>query len=313
MVCPVARAGIRAWLSGSGIPVAIAGGASSHTNQGWSVEGVPVTRWGIDMQRPTSLLPHQVQAPSGSPPGTMTGRITNTAVPPVGPGSRFIPPPPPPQLVVSSHQGQGNISLVQRVNRQIATPVAPRPQIEVPAARPVLRQIPVPLLARPAPPISAELVQHRIDSIISGRDPRTHSPPSVSTFDTSPPVAARIQTHSPQAVSTIDTPPPVSLKLVAEDASVLLELFSQSAPDDDDDIGAEHHTMIATAAAGICTIQARFRQSAARRNEDIQSFVRPDDSTPDGDCIICYCETADRVFMPCNHLVVCTVGRSWSR
>lgn len=105
-------------------------------------------------------------------------------------------------------------------------------------------------------------------------------------------------------IDTSALPPPyVSLNRLAEDASVLLELFGQS-PHDDDDISEEHETMITTAATSILTMQARVRQRAARSNRDIASRQ---EAGANADCIICYLENADRVFLPCKHLVVCTV------
>lgn len=101
----------------------------------------------------------------------------------------------------------------------------------------------------------------------------------------------------------------MSLKKVAENASILLELFSQSCPDDDDDIDNDLHLLIAGAADEIIRIQARLRQSVARLNGDIGSR---NEVMEDADCIICYSESADTVFMPCKHLVVCTVGSSCS-
>lgn len=103
--------------------------------------------------------------------------------------------------------------------------------------------------------------------------------------------------------------PAVSLNKLAEDASVLLELFSQR-PDDNDNITEEHETMITSAAAGISVIQAQLRQRAARGNQDIES---PEVLSRDADCIICYSKCADIVFMPCKHLVVCTVRIPWAR
>lgn len=97
---------------------------------------------------------------------------------------------------------------------------------------------------------------------------------------------------------------PVRLTKVAENASILLELFSQSCPDDDDDIDHDQQTMIACAADEIAVIQTRIRQSVARRNGDISPRG---EAEKDADCIICYNESADTVFMPCKHLVVCTV------
>lgn len=119
---------------------------------------------------------------------------------------------------------------------------------------------------------------------------------------------------SPAAVtarSTIPVPPPhpASLQHLAEEASTLLELFSRSSlASDDDDISAEHQALVANAAAGIAAIQARFRQSAARKNGDIAALPRPSDARAGADCVICFTERADRLFMPCKHLVACSVS-----
>ncbi|KAL0639044.1 hypothetical protein Q9L58_001926 [Maublancomyces gigas] len=100
---------------------------------------------------------------------------------------------------------------------------------------------------------------------------------------------------------------PVSMKRLAEDASILLEVFSQSSPDNEDDMDDEHQNMISNAADGIIAIQARLRQNVARRNGDIGV---PHEAKGDADCVICYSENADTLFMPCKHLVVCTVRKS---
>lgn len=102
--------------------------------------------------------------------------------------------------------------------------------------------------------------------------------------------------------------PPGSLNRLAEDASILLELFSQGSHNNDI-ISDEYHGMITNATEGVLTIQARLRQVNQRA-------VPRGVSVPDLDCIICYGERADTLFMPCKHLVVCTVymssARRWS-
>lgn len=157
-----------------------------------------------------------------------------------------------------------------------------------------------------------------------GTDQRTQIPPQAQPTTPSrqgdtaaPPVvtqaAQRTELRSAPSDNSI-LPPPVSLKQLAEDASVLLELFSRSSPDNEDNMGSEHHTMISSAATAICAIQARFRQMAAGTN---QPFTESFDGAREADCIICYSESADRVFGPCHHLVVCTVcilrGWWWAR
>lgn len=99
----------------------------------------------------------------------------------------------------------------------------------------------------------------------------------------------------------------MSLDELAEDASIMLELFSQSSHTNDQ-ISEEHRELIISAAASISAIQVRLGQTAARGNRDI----RPrHEMEPGADCIICYAENADTVFMPCKHLVVCMVCMSW--
>lgn len=88
-------------------------------------------------------------------------------------------------------------------------------------------------------------------------------------------------------------PSPVSLNELAESSSILLELFSQGSHDNDE-VSDEHHALLANATASVLTINARIR----RMRENV---------VPEPDCIVCYAEKADTVFMPCKHLVVCAV------
>lgn len=102
--------------------------------------------------------------------------------------------------------------------------------------------------------------------------------------------------------------PAGSLNRLAEDASILLELFSQGSHNNDN-ISDEYHGIITNAIEGVLAIHARIRQVNERA-------VPRGVSIPDPDCIICYGERADTLFMPCKHLVVCTVymsrARRWS-
>lgn len=103
----------------------------------------------------------------------------------------------------------------------------------------------------------------------------------------------------PPAISPAESPvipPPVSLSQLAESSSILLELFSQGSHDNDE-VSDEHHALLANATASFQTIHARIRQRARLREIVV----------PEPDCIICYAERADTVFMPCKHLVVCGV------
>lgn len=95
---------------------------------------------------------------------------------------------------------------------------------------------------------------------------------------------------------------PGSLNRLAEDASILLELFSQGSHVNDN-ISDEYHGIITNATEGVLAIHARIRQVNQRA-------VPRGVAIPDPDCIICYAEIANMVFLPCKHLVVCTVYMS---
>lgn len=85
----------------------------------------------------------------------------------------------------------------------------------------------------------------------------------------------------------------------AEDASVLLELFSKTTPRNKEAISDEHKQMIENAFEGILRIRREFRTVTARALTG-QAKVDPE-------CIICYDNIADTVLMPCRHLVLCMV------
>lgn len=108
-----------------------------------------------------------------------------------------------------------------------------------------------------------------------------------------PPQPARAPAADPVVL------PPVTLNQLAENASILLDLFSQGSHDNDI-VSDEHHTIITNATAGVLAINARLRQANQR--------ARPrEEVVPEPDCIICFAECADTLFMPCKHMVVCTV------
>lgn len=113
--------------------------------------------------------------------------------------------------------------------------------------------------------------------------------------------------EDPVAVPPVDDPvvaPPTILNQLAEDASLLLELFSRGSHDNNI-ISDEHQTIITNATAAVANINAQLRQ--ANRPAGLHQEVNDDP-----DCIICFAEAADTVFMPCKHLVVCTVRMSYA-
>lgn len=106
-------------------------------------------------------------------------------------------------------------------------------------------------------------------------------------------------------------PMAIDLRKIADEASVLLELFSKTQPADDGDIKAEHRQLIDSASQIILRIQKNFQMIDARRGEGVASLVPPisnnDDTKVDIGCIICYSRTADVLLLPCKHLVLCMV------
>lgn len=123
----------------------------------------------------------------------------------------------------------------------------------------------------------------------------------------------------PRPTITLPTPakpPPVSLpalpaeldhRKLAEDASILLELFSKTAPDSTDDYNQQ---LIATAFESIAQIDRHYRVLAAALNgvgNAAQKRAGNDDLSIDAGCIVCYSEVADTVLLPCHHLVLCSV------
>lgn len=169
---------------------------------------------------------------------------------------------PPPQPVSTTQQGSEWVNRLMHGMRELAAQQQP-PESPVPT---------------PAP-----AAQRRRGGLEPGLWGVQYSPSSNTNTNTSP------------------TPPtpPMSLNQLAEDASILLELFSQN-PHDTNDISDEDQTMINSAAASIAVIQARCVRKT-RHTESREEINR------DADCIICFAERAEVVFMPCKHLVVCAV------
>lgn len=92
---------------------------------------------------------------------------------------------------------------------------------------------------------------------------------------------------------------------VAEDASVLLELFSRTIPENGRKIDNEHKQMINDAFDHILKIKKEFRVMTTEGLEPLTP--ESDDMKVDAGCIICYSYIADTVLMPCKHLALCTV------
>lgn len=90
-----------------------------------------------------------------------------------------------------------------------------------------------------------------------------------------------------------------SLAQTAEDASVLLELFSKTAPRDGE-VSDDLKEMVENAFQSVLKL---------RRALVVVPVVEEEEGT---ECIICYSNAADTVLMPCKHLVLCIVGFFYS-
>ncbi|KAL0632793.1 hypothetical protein Q9L58_008309 [Maublancomyces gigas] len=163
-------------------------------------------------------------------------------------------------------------------------------------------------------PTDAQLLSRPEDRRVEQPELLVHAPPAPRRSRLGRPMSFAVSVDEPISSSSnaspapsgsaIPTPAPAgSLSRLAQDASVLLEQFSQRQRATDY-ISDENRAMINNAATGIAIIQARLQETAVRGTRGIRC------QTPinaGADCIICYSNSADTVFMPCKHLVVCGV------
>lgn len=94
---------------------------------------------------------------------------------------------------------------------------------------------------------------------------------------------------------------------LAEDASVLLKLYSKTAPDSND----AAQQLIYSAYASVTKLNRHHRVLASGTDSGkigAQKRHRNEDLTVDAGCIICYSKIADTVLLPCHHLVLCSVS-----
>lgn len=103
----------------------------------------------------------------------------------------------------------------------------------------------------------------------------------------------------------------IDLRKIADESSVLLELFSKTQPADNGDIKVEHRQSIDSASKISLRIQNNFQMIDAQRGEGGASLEPPisnnDDTKVDIRYIVCYSRTADVLLLPCKHLVLCMV------
>lgn len=110
-------------------------------------------------------------------------------------------------------------------------------------------------------------------------------------------------------IAPVVAPPPAKLSQeelckLAEDASVLLELYSKTPPDATPDVAQQ---LIHSAFAGVAKLN-RHHRVLTSGSTAAQKRPENDDFTVDAGCIICYSEFADTVLLPCHHLVLCAVS-----
>lgn len=101
------------------------------------------------------------------------------------------------------------------------------------------------------------------------------------------------------------------LQKLAEDASVLLELYSKSASGPNDNECMQE--LITSAFANVSTIHRNHRVAQNAISRAAQKRPEAADFSADTGCIICYSEIADTVLLPCHHLVLCGVRISLPR
>lgn len=103
----------------------------------------------------------------------------------------------------------------------------------------------------------------------------------------------------------------IDLRKIADEASVLLELFSKTQPADAGDIKVEHRRLIDGMSRIILRIQKISQMIDAWKGGDGASLEPPisnnDGTKVDIGCIICYSRAADVLLLPCKHLVLCMV------
>lgn len=144
----------------------------------------------------------------------------------------------------------------------------------------------------------------RLDPPVSPR----HVPSAVPLLSPQPPI--KTQLNKPPSQPSKPSPKlpntsPMHLRKLAEEASVLLELYSKSTLDSNN---AETTQFIASAFQSISTINRHHRILALSQNGAAQKRAEKDDLTVDPECIICFSEAADTVLVPCHHLVLCAVS-----
>lgn len=123
-----------------------------------------------------------------------------------------------------------------------------------------------------------------------------------------PPMTTQLTKPSfqpPKPSPKIPNTSPMQLRKLAEEASVLLELYSKSAPDSNN---AETTQFITSAFESISTINRHHRILASSKGRAAQKRAENDDLAVDAGCIICFSEVADTVLVPCHHLVLCAVS-----
>lgn len=134
-------------------------------------------------------------------------------------------------------------------------------------------------------------------------------PPPPSAADHNPSLPGVFS--SPGAAPTDQEPPPPSINVpkIAEDASVLLELFSRLSNSGDGWAGAVQKEIFHDAFTSLLAIQKEFRVRAAWESQIIKPLVlESDEFKVDSGCIICFSNIADTVVIPCGHLALCSVG-----
>lgn len=105
-----------------------------------------------------------------------------------------------------------------------------------------------------------------------------------------------------------DAAEPNPLATAAEEASVLLDIFSQVSPSIDGRFSEEHKQLVHNAFGRMLNIQKGLRTQDAQNGSVGDWPEGLDELSVNAGCVICFSEVVDTLLMPCRHLVLCGVG-----
>lgn len=175
-------------------------------------------------------------------------------------------------------------------------PVRPVPNMRVP---------PRTSEARILPRVRVSNVLHSMENLDDRRSRLQEDPQSDEPRSPQQPLFSLLATSTTSDSGSEAPTESLDVKGLAENASILLELFSRSHDDGDE---AESRQLIESAFKRISKIRRYYKLKASQSgNSREPPGEQSNDVKIDSGCIICYTEVADTLLVPCNHLVLCAV------